>query len=77
MWCYYRANHATITNLNGALIEYLTENYYYVENAFFTSFYAVLPILLSTFIEHGGLNYIIFLFLVIFLSELLLWITGV
>ena len=44
---------------------------------FFTNFKNVLPILVSMFIEFGGLNHIIFLFLIFFISELRPWITRV
>ena len=44
---------------------------------FFTNFKNVLPILVFMFIEFGGLNHIIFLFLIFFISELRPWITRV
>ena len=43
---------------------------------FFINLKSVLPILVFTLMEYGGLNLITFVFLVLFLSALLFSITG-
>ena len=51
----------TITNLNSVLVEYLIKTIIAWKMLFFTNLTNFLLILISMFIEYGGLNHIIFL----------------
>ena len=50
----------TITNLNSVLVEYLIKTIIAWKMLFFTNLTNFLLILISMFIEYGGLNHIIF-----------------
>ena len=66
-------SHGTLTNLDGALVEYLLKTI--VAWKIFTNLYQFLkcftvPILVLTFLEYRGLNHVTLLFMILFLLAL-------